>query len=80
MRCPYVGNGALWNGLEKKEFGSLNVEQRMELFVRSEGLTAFQNWTVSGAERLEYDDEEEKSNGKNFHDPEAAEKAEVLHP
>ncbi len=64
LRCPYVGNGALWNGLEKKEFGSLDVEQRMELFVSSESLAAFKNWTVGSAERLEYDDEEEKSNGK----------------
>ena len=58
LRCPYVGNGALWNGLKKKEFGSLDVEQRVELFVRSEGLATFQNRTVGSAERFEYEEEE----------------------
>ena len=64
LRCPNVGHRTFGHRLIILAVSRLDVEQREELFVRSEGLAAFQNWTVGSAERLEYDDEEEKSKGK----------------
>ena len=62
LRCPNVGNGALRNRLKIEELASLDIEQLEELFVRSEGLSAFQDWAVGGAVRFE-SDKEEKGNG-----------------
>lgn len=47
LRCPYVSYGALGYRLIMPVVGSVDIEQREELFVGSEGLTFFQHGTAA---------------------------------